>query len=434
MRRALLGATLAALSALACSRSPRVDQRGLVLDALPAQLPLELDLELGDAVELLGGKVEPASDLKQGSRVELTLYWRKRARVEKGFRLFTHVLDEAGERLLTLDGIGPLRGPLGKPTLPPSAWEEGKVYVDQQAFTVPYTLRTDSISIVTGMFRGDERLPVTRGKRDMRGKRERLPGDRGLVAKLAVQRATPNKSVPLLWLPRRKASEPLVIDGKLDEPAWTFAASTGSFVNVATGEAPTGAELAASAKLLFDDEALYIGFEVQDEDLRGGFDTQAPDPHLWTRDTVEVMIDPSGDGDNRDYYEIQVGPQNLVFDSQFDDYNQPRLEPDGPFGHQEWSSRLRSAVVLRGTLDDEREDEGYVVEMAIPWSSFDKAKRSPPRAEDIWRMNFYAMQNNGGVAWSPILRQGNFHLGSRFGRIRFAAPQPSPRSLNSGAP
>jgi hypothetical protein len=35
-------------------------------------------------------------------------------------------------------------------------------------------------------------------------------------------------------------------------------------------------------------------------------------------------------------------------------------------------------------------------------------------------MNFYAMQDNGGVAWSPILGQGNFHKASRFGRVLFA--------------
>jgi hypothetical protein len=37
-------------------------------------------------------------------------------------------------------------------------------------------------------------------------------------------------------------------------------------------------------------------------------------------------------------------------------------------------------------------------------------------------MNFYAMQDNGGVAWSPILGQGNFHKASRFGRVRFVGP------------
>lgn len=48
------------------------------------------------------------------------------------------------------------------------------------------------------------------------------------------------------------------------------------------------------------------------------------------------MIDPDGDGDNRDYYEIQINPQNLVFDSRSDSYNRPRPTPDGPFGHQDW--------------------------------------------------------------------------------------------------
>ena len=65
-------------------------------------------------------------------------------------------------------------------------------------------------------------------------------------------------------------------------------------------------------------------------------------------------------------------------------------------------------------------DDGYVVELSIPWASFGKAKRVPPAPKDVWRMNFYAIENNGGVAWSPILGQGNFHLGSRFGRVRFS--------------
>jgi hypothetical protein len=36
-------------------------------------------------------------------------------------------------------------------------------------------------------------------------------------------------------------------------------------------------------------------------------------------------------------------------------------------------------------------------------------------------MNFYAMKNNGGTAWSPILGTGNFHRASRFGRVRWVA-------------
>jgi hypothetical protein len=155
--------------------------------------------------------------------------------------------------------------------------------------------------------------------------------------------------------------------------------------------------------------------------VRGGFKKEDKDPHLWTKDTVEIMVDPDGDGDNQNYYEIQINPQNLVFDSQFDAYNQPKKDPDGPFGHQEWSAKLKSAVSVRGTLDEAGDkDEGYVVEALLPWKSFSKAKKVPPAIGDTWRMNFYAMQDNGGVAWSPILGQGNFHKASRFGRVLWA--------------
>jgi hypothetical protein len=399
-----------------CAKKAEPLPAGIELTAPPVDMSLKLQLELGGAVELLGAKLTPTQGLKPGSRVELTLYWRKKAAVPRGFALFTHVLDEAGEPILNLDATGPLRKQKnGEPVHPPREWEEGKVYVDQVSFWVPATVRTDSISIVCGLFRGDERLPLTAGTQK---------GERARVATLAIKHPLPASSfaTPTIWVPLRLPASPIVIDGKLDDASWTRAATTGSLVNVATGEAPSARELSGSVKLLYDEQALYVGFEVFDDDVRGGFDAAQTDPHLWTKDTVEVMVDPDGDGDNRDYYEIQVGPQNLVFDSAFDSYNLPRVDPDGPYGHQEWSANVQSAVQIQGTLDDAREDDGYVVEMAIPWTSFAKAKRSPPKPEDMWRMNFYAMQNNGGVAWSPILGQGNFHKASRFGRVRFVGP------------
>jgi hypothetical protein len=148
---------------------------------------------------------------------------------------------------------------------------------------------------------------------------------------------------------------------------------------------------------------------------------------------VEIMIDPHGDGDNKDYFEIQVNPQNLVFDSRFDSYNQPRQEPNGPFGHEDWSSGLVSAVQVQGTLDQPGDrDEGYVVEAFIPWKSFAPIVKGPPELGEVWRMNFYAMQNNGGVAWSPILGQGNFHKASRFGRIVWSARGAEPPETQAG--
>ncbi|HWO14981.1 MAG TPA: carbohydrate-binding family 9-like protein, partial [Polyangiaceae bacterium] len=213
----------------------------------------------------------------------------------------------------------------------------------------------------------------------------------------------------------------LRIDGVLDEAAWKNAADTGAFVDVKTGSPDEDSPVQGSAKLLWDDKGLIVGATIKDDQVEGGFDKGKPDPHLWTKDCLEIMVDPEGDGDNQNYYEIQINPQNLVFDSQFDDYNKPRQEPDGPFGHQEWSAKLESAIQVQGTLDkDGDEDQGYVVEARIPWSSFAKAKgATPPKAGDAWRLNLYAMQDNSGVSWSPILGQGNFHKASRFGRVRW---------------
>ncbi|HVY31821.1 MAG TPA: carbohydrate-binding family 9-like protein [Polyangiaceae bacterium] len=416
---------LALFTLCACARKLPPGLEGLELPSAPANLPIPLGIELGQSVELVGAKVTPTAGLKPSSRVEVTLYWRKVGSVEKGYRLFTHIMDEAGERLINLDTVGLLRKTNGDvPLLPPSDWREGKVYVDQFAFWVPSTLRTDSISIVCGLYRGQERLPVTR---DARG--GATASDRIRVTQLLVQRppAAANSAVPVAWVPVRHPELAIRIDGKLDEPAWSHASLLGPLVNVATGEATTSAEVTANVKLLYDQRALYVGFEVFDDDVRGGFDPHETDPHLWLKDTVEIMIDPDGDGDNKDYYEIQVNPQNLVFDSVFDAYNLPHVEPHGPFGHQEWSAGLQSAVEVKGTLDDQREDEGYVVELALPWASLTRAQHAPPRAIDTWRMNFYAMQNNGGAAWSPILGQGNFHKASRFGRVHFyASPSPLP--------
>ena len=83
-------------------------------------------------------------------------------------------------------------------------------------------------------------------------------------------------------------------------------------------------------------------------------------------------------------------------------------------------------------------DQGYTVEAAIPWAAFAKAANHPPKSGDVWRMNFYAMKNNGGVAWSPILGQGNFHKASRFGRVTWvdpsqAAPSPAASASVTGA-
>jgi hypothetical protein len=401
---------------------PPDDLQKYMVDKVPEKATV-LNVNFDDKVTLAAVEIEPGLDVTPGKRVKVTMYWKvDKALDDPEWKLFTHVLDGSGDRLMNIDNVGPLRHlKRNGQTWPPGSWEAGKIYVDSQSFTMPRKVKSSKVQIVTGIWKGRERLPIKAGPV--------LTENRALVATLTTSGKAEAKSgkVPELEISRLEKAQSIKLDGKLDEAAWQTAADTAAFVNVRTGEPEPESPVQGSAKLLWDDKYLYLGFDVKDEDISGGFDKGAQDPHLWTKDCVEIMLDPDGNGDNKNYYEIQVNPQNLMFDSQYDDYNRPRKDPDGPFGHQDWSSKLESAVRLDGTLDNSKDkDKGYVVELRIPWTSLSLAKASPPKPGDTWRLNLYAMQNNDGVAWSPILDQGNFHKASRFGKVTWAeAGKPS---------
>lgn len=369
---------------------------------------------LSPDVELVGYLLSPRRlTLAAGSTFTVTLVWRVHETPPGGFRVFTHLVDERGRMLVNLDSRGALRarpGRSGAP-FPPSTWPKDRYVLDSVAVPLPDDA-PPRVRLLVGFYRGGARLAAHGDGADAR------LGAAILSLNAVGGQTRRDVEVPSLEVPRLQSGAVVKLDGVLDEAAWKKAARTGAFVSPSTGAVATSSPVQGSARLMYDDRHLYVAFEVADRDVRGGFDEHARDPHLWTRDTVEIMVDPDGDGDNDDYYEIQIGPQNLIFDSRFDHYNAPRGGPDGPFGHQHWSSNARSAVVIAGTIDDASDvDGGYVVEARLPFSQFEAAEHTPPRVGDRWRVNLYAMQNNGGVAWSPILGEGNFHKASRFGRL-----------------
>ena len=111
--------------------------------------------------------------------------------------------------------------------------------------------------------------------------------------------AEPRTSIPEYDAPR--AAEAPVIDGQLDDAIWSTAPRTETFVSTMTGDpaAPN-----SSAQIAWDDDNLYVAFEVEDDWLH--CDLTGHDPHLWEQDTVEIMVDPDSDGLN--YFEIAALP------------------------------------------------------------------------------------------------------------------------------
>jgi hypothetical protein len=222
-------------------------------------------------------------------------------------------------------------------------------------------------------------------------------------------------AVPKLRVVQTK--RPPKLDGSLGDPIWGLANTTRAFVETRKGGV---APIQASAKLLWDQRYLYVGVDVQDALLRASHTER--DDHLWEQDCVELMIDPDGDGNN--YFEIQVSPRGVVFDTRYDARRVPQ-----PFGRTDWDSRIRVGVASRGNLDDKEADAGYTVEMAIPWQAFslDGKLFAPPAIRDEWRANLYVMDliedRQQAAAWSP-LGIGDFHVPRRFGILAFEGTKP----------
>lgn len=441
-----LGATACVGGKTQISAEDKERLRPYILDAVPADAK-KVDINFENKIHLVGYKLEPEL-APPGTPVKITYYWRCDEPIDDGWQLFTHIQHEGFDKPDNLDGAGPLREiKNGKQVLGPDRWERGKIYADEQSFTMPADLRGPDTLVYVGIWKGDARLRIVSGPSD---------GDnRAIVAKIKTG-VSPKKpaaetgkrganDIPQLEVMKLAKGEKIVVDGKGDDAAWGAAASTGPFVDVGTGRPSPQSPVQGSAKVAWDDDNVYFLLDVKDANVSGYFTTKDAQPNDWTvtgqpktweHDTAEIMIDPDGDGDNVDYYEIQIGPQNRGFHSQFDAYNKPSTPPAGPFGHEDWDPKLKSAVVVKGTMDKpEDKDEGYTIEVAIPWAAFKKgAKQLPPKPGDAWRVNMYAMENNGGTAWSPILGQGNFHKASRFGRLVFVSKDFLAARADAGAP
>ena len=371
-------------------------------EATTPEHPLDIGFE--DKITLTGYDLS-AESWTPGRPMTITWHWKVDRALEDGWRLFTHVSDGHEGARINEDGSGVVRE-----LYQPGRWKAGEYIRDQQEITLPADWNATTAIAYVGLWHGDHRLRITRGPNDgdNRARAATIPVGAS-AANGAAETPTPAREFPTLAVGRADA---VTIDGRLDEAAWQRAAATGAFVNTMTG---TPADFRVVAKALWDDENLYVAFEVEDTYLASEYRNQ--DDHLWEKDAVEIMVDPDGDG--RNYFEMQVSPRNVSFDTRYDSRRQPQ-----PIGHADWQSNLRSAVTLRGEVDDDDEDEGYTVEIAIPWTAF-AAGEPParaPRAGEEWRANFYVMdtQESGQRAngWSPP-KVGDFHVPDRFGALRF---------------
>jgi hypothetical protein len=229
-----------------------------------------------------------------------------------------------------------------------------------------------------------------------------------LLAQPAVPLAQP--AVPRYEVARTTA--PITVDGELDDAAWSAAAPAVTLQFL--WDEQTGAKQRTRVRLLWDDQALYAAYDAEDADITAQY-TQRDDP-TFRDDALEIFVNP----DPRQeavYYGFEVNARGVLYD--YLNYNSRTL-----FKRFD-ATGVDVATALRGTLNARQDtDEGWTLELAIPWANFEELSRRPPVVGAVWKAN---LNRWDGVEpdrrmsiWSDPLQSTAWpHVPARFGELVF---------------
>lgn len=213
-----------------------------------------------------------------------------------------------------------------------------------------------------------------------------------------------------------KILTPLKLTGKLDDPQWQKA-NTVQLTDAVTG---TAGRFATEVRALYDDNFLYVGFKSEDNYVWGSA-TERNGP-IWNEECVEIFINPSGAA--HQYYEINLSPNNVIFDACVLNKRtaaKPKetFVPLTDFNLQ----TMKTAVHINGKMNQPGRANSWTAEYAIPFDELIGAPNIPPQPRDVWRVNFYRIDSpqkgqRESYAWSTTGSTA-FHLPWKFGYLEF---------------
>jgi hypothetical protein len=193
-----------------------------------------------------------------------------------------------------------------------------------------------------------------------------------------------------------KTTSQISIDGVSNEKAWQSAEWSDDFMDIEGGKMPAP-KYRTRVKMLWDEETLFILAELEEPHIRAAVTER--DQIIYLDNDFEIFLDP--DGDNHNYYEIEVNALGIVFDlfmgKPYKSGGRPLIGWDLP--------GLETAIGLQGTINNAKDtDDSWTVEMAMPLEAFRMFApgKKLPSSGDIWRISFSRVQ------WKEEIVDGNY--------------------------
>jgi len=237
-------------------------------------------------------------------------------------------------------------------------------------------------------------------------------GELAAQAPAAAPMPSADAPPPLPSYEVRRAPSPIVVDGVLDDAAWAHAAAPAELK--ALWDSQTGPKQATRARLLWDDDYLYLGYDVDDIDITAIY-LNRDDP-VYMDDAVEIFINPRANQTDI-YFGLEMSVTGIIYDYFLH-------VPSRTFVSQYDMQGLLLATHLRGTLNEREDtDAGWSLEVAIPWSNFSSMGRRPT-AGTVWKGQFNRWDgvrpDRTMSIWSdPLQTRAEPHIPTRFGDFVF---------------
>lgn len=215
-----------------------------------------------------------------------------------------------------------------------------------------------------------------------------------------------------------RTGAPLNLDGNLNEPCWQHAPWTDEFQDIEGTRRPAPLH-STKAKMLWDDQYLYIAAKLEEPHIWGTFTER--ESIIFHENNFEVFIDP--DGDTHNYYELEINALGTIWDLFL-----TKPYRNGGIPISAWDvAGFEFGIQLYGTLNDPSDvDSHWVIEMAFPWKILKEAAPSkrPPLPGEQWRINFSRVQWQLDVVNGQYQKRINPETGEPFAEYNWVwSPQ-----------